>query len=94
MREQSKTAAEKRDWPGVFEANDRLFRFARTLQRQLVWEFKDLILDILRRTADGFIRRSEGRVQIWASSLDWFRQEWGRDTFVSLPGLLLATKRF
>ncbi|MBI2118466.1 MAG: hypothetical protein HYT97_02435 [Elusimicrobia bacterium] len=26
--------------------------------------------------------------------MDWFQQEWGRDTFISLPGLLLATKRF
>ncbi|UPT76146.1 MAG: hypothetical protein M0D55_16355 [Elusimicrobiota bacterium] len=26
--------------------------------------------------------------------MDWFLEEWGRDTFISLPGLLLSTGRF
>ena len=27
-------------------------------------------------------------------ALDWFLEEWGRDTFISLPGLLLSTGRY
>ncbi len=49
---------------------------------------------LLTDAASGFVRREGGSVQIWAADMDWFLEEWGRDTFVSLPGLLLATGRF
>lgn len=35
-----------------------------------------------------------GTVEIWAASRDWFLEEWGRDTFIALPGLLASTDRF
>lgn len=35
-----------------------------------------------------------GVTKIWAASQDWFMEEWGRDTFISLPGLMLTTKRY
>lgn len=54
----------------------------------------ELALQKLFLAADAFIKKANGGTQIWASSLDWFQQEWGRDTFISLPGLLLSTKRF
>ena len=48
----------------------------------------------LRAAADGFIKTEDGQVKIWAASRDWFLEEWGRDAFIALPGLLLAAKRF
>jgi glycogen debranching enzyme len=49
---------------------------------------------LLAQAAETFIHHDAGGVQIWAASLDWFFEEWGRDTFVSLPGLLLSRGRF
>jgi glycogen debranching enzyme len=46
------------------------------------------------RAADSFVKDVDGTVQIWAANRDWFLEEWGRDTFISLPGILLVTKRF
>lgn len=59
-------------------------------------EGTDLVhsLEVLRGAADGFVKPIDGTVQIWAASRDWFQEEWGRDTFISLPGLLLSTGRF
>ncbi|UUZ52879.1 hypothetical protein LP419_27455 [Massilia sp. H-1] len=31
---------------------------------------------------------------IWARSLPWFHDNWGRDTFIALPGTLLVTGQF
>jgi predicted glycogen debranching enzyme len=56
--------------------------------------YEDLILDTFVRAADTFVKHQDGITQIWAASRDWFLEEWGRDTFISLPGILLATKRF
>lgn len=47
-----------------------------------------------KAAADAFVKRDGTTVQIWAASMDWFLEEWGRDTFVSLPGLLLSTGRY
>jgi predicted glycogen debranching enzyme len=47
--------------------------------------------DILLRAADSFVFSRNGKRGINAG-YHWFSQ-WGRDTFVSLPGLLLATGR-
>jgi len=52
------------------------------------------VVSALKAAAGQFVRHSNGRAQIHASSLDWFQQEWGRDTFISLPGILFATERF
>jgi glycogen debranching enzyme len=49
---------------------------------------------LLGEAADSFVKHEGGSVQIWAASMDWFLEEWGRDTFVSLPGLLLSTGRY
>ncbi|MBF0122176.1 MAG: 4-alpha-glucanotransferase [Candidatus Omnitrophica bacterium] len=57
-----------------------------------------LVRDIFNTTADSFIkhfnRNGAEVVEIWAASRDWFFEQWGRDTFIALPGTLLATGRF
>jgi len=57
------------------------------------WE-KYPVLEIFMRAADSFVKHISGPVQIWAANRDWFLEEWGRDTFISFPGILLVTKRF
>ena len=52
-------------------------------------------VDLLERAAQGFVHKTpENEYEIWAASEDWFFEPWGRDTFISLPGLLLSTERF
>lgn len=48
----------------------------------------------LETAAAGFIKSRNNTTIIWAASRDWFLEEWGRDTFVSLPGLLITTRRY
>jgi predicted glycogen debranching enzyme len=52
------------------------------------------VLETFFSAAKAFIRHDENTVKTWAASRDWFMEEWGRDTFISLPGLLLVPKRF
>jgi predicted glycogen debranching enzyme len=52
------------------------------------------VFEIFRRAADTFVKSVNGKVEIWAASRDWFLESWGRDTFISLPGILLVTGRF
>ncbi|MBI5241799.1 MAG: 4-alpha-glucanotransferase [Elusimicrobia bacterium] len=59
-----------------------------------VWTAASSLWDALRKAGDSFVKHFNGSVQIWAASLDWFQEEWGRDTFISLPGLLLSTGRY
>ncbi|NNN04335.1 MAG: hypothetical protein HKL90_00395 [Elusimicrobia bacterium] len=59
-----------------------------------VWKDPAAVRALLTEAADGFVKHEGGSVQIWAADMDWFLEEWGRDTFVSLPGLLLSTGRF
>ncbi len=40
-----------------------------------------------------FITRANDYTGIWAG-LPWFRDNWGRDTFISLPGILLVSGEF
>jgi len=63
-------------------------------QEDAMWKTPDLIRAKLTEASDGFVKHDGSSVQIWAASMDWFLEEWGRDTFISLPGLLLATRRF
>jgi glycogen debranching enzyme len=57
------------------------------------WKDPAAVKTVLAKAADGFVKHDGGSVQIWAADMDWFLEEWGRDTFVSLPGLLLSTDR-
>ena len=57
------------------------------------WE-KYPVLETFMRAADSFVKHVSGTVQIWAANRDWFLEEWGRDTFISFPGILLVTRRF
>ncbi len=59
-----------------------------------VWNAFDAVRAAFGTAADAFVKRDGKSVQIWAASMDWFLEEWGRDTFISLPGLLLSTGRF
>ncbi len=55
---------------------------------------KEAIHDIFSIACEKFIKRENGEVKILASSKDWFMEEWGRDSFISLPGLLLSRGLF
>ena len=57
------------------------------------WE-KYPVLETFMHAADSFVKHVGGTVQIWAANRDWFLEEWGRDTFISFPGILLVTRRF
>jgi predicted glycogen debranching enzyme len=50
-------------------------------------------LDWILLAADAFITKGAGDGKAVIAGYYWF-ETWGRDTFVSLPGLLLATGRF
>jgi glycogen debranching enzyme len=53
------------------------------LERALYWSMYSGYTMVTRQYGTG----------IWAG-LPWFRQNWGRDTFIALPGILLANGRF
>lgn len=59
-----------------------------------VWKAPEAVRAAFTAAAGAFVKRDGDSVQIWAASMDWFLEEWGRDTFISLPGLLLSTGRF
>lgn len=59
-----------------------------------VWKAPEAVRSAFAAAAGAFVKRDGKSVQIWAASMDWFLEEWGRDTFISLPGLLLTTGRF
>jgi glycogen debranching enzyme len=76
-----------------FDARPQL-RVMNSLNKGDAWKDPEAVRTVLAAAADGFVKHEGGSVQIWAASMDWFLEEWGRDTFVSLPGLLLSTGRF
>ncbi|HUB93209.1 MAG TPA: amylo-alpha-1,6-glucosidase [Verrucomicrobiae bacterium] len=51
-------------------------------------------LAVLEAAAKTFVKANGQAVEIWAASRDWFLEEWGRDTFIALPGLLLTAGRY
>ncbi len=57
-----------------------------------IWE--EPVLEVFRKAANNFVRERLGETRILAASMDWFTEEWGRDTLISLPGLLLVNSRF
>jgi len=59
-----------------------------------VWEAARGIMQAFNAAAAKFVKEIDGEVELWAASRDWFLEEWGRDTFICLPGLLLATGRY
>ncbi|MFI5362921.1 MAG: 4-alpha-glucanotransferase [Elusimicrobiota bacterium] len=76
-----------------FDARPQL-RVMKTLKDGNEWTDLNAVRTLLSEAADGFVKHDGGSVQIWAASMDWFLEEWGRDTFISLPGLLLSTRRY
>jgi len=76
-----------------FDARPQL-RVMKNVSDGDAWKDPAAIRTVLTAAADGFVKHDGGSVQIWAADMDWFLEEWGRDTFVSLPGLLLSTGRF
>jgi len=76
-----------------FDARPQL-RVMNSLKDGDAWKDPEAVRTVLATAADGFVKHDGGSVQIWAADMDWFLEEWGRDTFVSLPGLLLSTRRY
>ena len=76
-----------------FDARPQL-RVMKNVSDGDAWKDPAAIRTVLTAAADGFVKHDAVSVQIWAADMDWFLEEWGRDTFVSLPGLLLSTGRF
>lgn len=54
-------------------------------------EKQEEVLALLKKQAEHFIVDKPAAL---LAGFPWFCTEWGRDTFISLPGLLLATKQF
>lgn len=78
----------------LLAANRELLALGRRLQRDLIASKEALAAGRLREASGLFVRRGHGGVELLASSLDWFQQEWGRDALISLPGLLFAAGHF
>lgn len=93
LRREMEEARSAGDQLRLTRASDQVFNFAKAAQQNLLWEMQDSILFCLRSAARTFVKNSGGVPQIWASAMDWFQQEWGRDTFISLPGILLTSGR-
>ncbi|MDD5427994.1 MAG: amylo-alpha-1,6-glucosidase [Candidatus Omnitrophica bacterium] len=58
-----------------------------------VWEFTAQISEVFKEAASLFVKYPFGGrpPEIWAANEDWFFEPWGRDEFISLPGLLITT---
>lgn len=60
-----------------------------TVECPFLAQTKDEIFEVFDVAAEKFIKREHGTTKLWAASQDWFMEEWGRDVFIALPGLLL-----
>ncbi len=58
-----------------------------------VWRDTGRLLFLGSNAVRTFVKSWNGIPQIWAGH-PWFQEEWGRDTFISLPGTLLVEGRF
>lgn len=58
-----------------------------------IWE-REETLKTFEKATELFIKYEGNNVKIFAASEWWFLEEWGRDTFVSIPGLLLVRGKF
>ncbi len=59
-----------------------------------IWEFTAQIFKAFNEASSLFVKHPGGRTpEIWAANEDWFFEPWGRDTFISLPGLLITPNR-
>ena len=65
----------------------------KAMQDGNTWKAAGPLWSAFKVAGDAFVKHFNNSVQIWAASMDWFLEEWGRDTFISLPGLLLSTGR-
>ncbi len=59
-----------------------------------LWQYGAILQRLYIRASRLFVKAFDGISEIWASSVEKFQQQWGRDAFISLPGLLLATGKF
>ncbi len=70
-----------------------LYSIGRSDMQHINQEYHDVFSKLLV-SADSFILRDkDGSVKILAG-YPWFDQSWGRDSFISLAGLLIVTRRF
>lgn len=105
IRELNKYASTSRDPEAKASTNVQLFRFIQEfLEGVLYQEYLSrtgreitMFPEIMRKlvvAADQFVvKNHDGGIQIMAG-YPWFDQSWGRDSFIALPGMLLATQRF
>lgn len=61
--------------------------------QEWIWD-QQFIVKTLKEAATTFVHEKDGEMEIWAAARDWFLEEWGRDTFIALPGILLTTERY
>ncbi len=103
LRELKREADALKDARAKANINIQLFGFIQGLLENILYQqyiargnkaIEDALFKKLLVAADSFVARDEeGGVKILAG-YPWFDQSWGRDTFISLPGLLLTTGRY
>lgn len=82
------------DWSAAFGGAESRWSAARSVSPCIEAASADdpLVEPLVRASADFVVERAPGRQTILAG-YPWFG-DWGRDTFISLPGLCLVTGRF
>ncbi|MEM2174551.1 MAG: 4-alpha-glucanotransferase, partial [Candidatus Micrarchaeia archaeon] len=64
-----------------------------TTKQEINPEFRDTFIKLLVAADSFIVKNKDGSLKIFAG-YPWFVQSWGRDTFISLPGLLIVTGRY